>query len=169
MANQTQVEKLILIDASGLPRKEIKDVSFVFKLASTPILKDILMYCTPKSLHESSLKEVYADDSKVTDELVQRYFDMSLREGNRKAFVERINRANDQIKADPSKLKMPVMIMWGEEDKWVDISEGVRLKNMIPDAKFHSIPDAGHFSMLDTPNHLNQRLKAWLDLQQISI
>lgn len=151
LANQTQVEKLILIDASGLPRKEIKDVSFVFKLASTPILKDILMYCTPKSLHESSLKEVYADDSKVTDELVQRYFDMSLREGNRKAFVERINRANDQIKADPSKLKMPVMIMWGEEDLWVKLADAHRFSELIDDHELVIYPNVGHLPMEEIP------------------
>jgi len=59
----------------------------------------------------------------------------------------------------------PTLIMWGEEDKWVDISDGRRLESLIPNAKFQPLPDAEHFSMLDTPNLLNQTLKSWLSEQ----
>ena len=39
-------------------------------------------------LIKKNIEEVYADDSKITEELVNRYHKMALRVGNRKAFIE---------------------------------------------------------------------------------
>lgn len=61
----------------------------------------------------------------------------------------------------------PTFILWGEEDRWVDISDGRRPRDLIADVTLQSLPDAGHFSMLDTPNLFNQKLEAWL-LAQVS-
>ena len=82
-----KVEKLILVDASGLPTN--KEQPAIFKMAKTPVLSSLFLYVTPKFLIKKNIDEVYADDSKVTDELVTRYHKMALRVGNRKAFVER--------------------------------------------------------------------------------
>ena len=81
------VEKLILVDASGLPTN--KEQPAIFKMAKTPVLSSLFLYVTPKFLIKKNIDEVYADNSKVTDELVTRYHKMALRVGNRKAFVDR--------------------------------------------------------------------------------
>lgn len=59
-------------------------------------------------------------------------------------------------------IEIPTMIFWGEEDKWVDISEGRRLQGIIPNAEFETLPDAGHFAMIDTPGLFAKKLDAWL-------
>ena len=62
------VEKLILVDASGLPTN--KQPPAIFKMAKTPLLKTLFLYVTPKILIKKNIEEVYADDSKITDALV---------------------------------------------------------------------------------------------------
>ena len=60
-------------------------------------------------------------------------------------------------------IKVPTMIFWGEEDQWVDISEGRRLQGIIPNAEFETLPDAGHFAMIDTPGLFAEKLGRWLE------
>jgi len=57
-------------------------------------------------------------------------------------------------------------VIWGEEDSWVDISEGKRFAALIPQARFVTIPGAGHFSMLDRPAPFADKLKEALILAQ---
>jgi hypothetical protein len=42
---------------------------------------------------KASVENVYFDKSKVTESLVDRYFELTLREGNRQAFVDRFKMA----------------------------------------------------------------------------
>jgi pimeloyl-ACP methyl ester carboxylesterase len=60
------------------------------------------------------------------------------------------------------KLVAPLAIIWGEEDRWVSISEGQRLRRLIPHASFEALPDAGHFCMIDVPHLLANVLHASL-------
>ena len=48
-------------------------------------------------------------------------------------------------------LHMPVRILWGEEDRWLDRSVADRLRAVIPDAEVRLIRDAGHFAPEDAP------------------
>jgi pimeloyl-ACP methyl ester carboxylesterase len=60
-------------------------------------------------------------------------------------------------------IKIPTMIFWGEEDQWVNISEGRRLQGIIPNSEFEALPDAGHFAMIDTPGLFAEKLGNWLE------
>jgi pimeloyl-ACP methyl ester carboxylesterase len=60
------------------------------------------------------------------------------------------------------RISVPTLILWGEEDAWVDIAVGRRLQSLIPGARFESLPDAGHFSMLDAPDLFARLLNVWL-------
>ncbi|MEQ8665358.1 MAG: alpha/beta hydrolase [Rhodospirillales bacterium] len=56
----------------------------------------------------------------------------------------------------------PTFIIWGEQDRWVDVSEGARLNNLIPNSRLCLLPDSGHFAMLDSPGLFSRELDAWL-------
>lgn len=46
---------------------------------------------------------------------------------------------------------VPQTVLWGEQDQWVPLAEGRRFHGMIPGAEWVTLPDAGHFSMIDCP------------------
>ena len=48
-----------------------------------------MRHLLPRGMVESSVRNVYGNPDKVTPELVDRYYDLSLREGNRAALGER--------------------------------------------------------------------------------
>ena len=71
----------------------------------------------------------------------------------------------EKLEALYPSISIPTLILWGEKDNWVNITEGRRLRDLIPKSRFKELPDAGHFSMLDTPNLLNLKLKKWFSEQ----
>jgi pimeloyl-ACP methyl ester carboxylesterase len=48
-------------------------------------------------------------------------------------------------------IRVPVQIVWGEEDGWLDPSQGPRLQEKIPGSGLELVPKAGHFIQEDAP------------------
>jgi len=59
-------------------------------------------------------------------------------------------------------IRVPTLILWGEEDRWVDPTVGQRLAALVPGSRLETLPDAGHFSMLDVPGLFASLLRAEL-------
>jgi pimeloyl-ACP methyl ester carboxylesterase len=45
----------------------------------------------------------------------------------------------------------PVLILWGEQDKWIPIAKGRQLYEAISASEFHAISRAGHLVQEDAP------------------
>lgn len=52
----------------------------------------------------------------------------------------------------------PVLVVWGEEDGWLDPSQAPRLQEEIPGSKLEIIPRAGHFVQEDAPEEVAEVL-----------
>lgn len=148
------VEKLILIDASGLPTG--KPQPSIFKMAKAPVLNSILLYLTPKFFIRKNIKEVYADDAKITDELITRYHEMALREGNRKAFIDRakidFTRKEYQSVQLLKSIEIPTLLIWGDQDQWIPLANGMRMDSLLPNSKLIVFKNVGHVPMEEIPN-----------------
>ena len=103
LKHPTSVDKLILIDASGYP-STAQSIPIAFKLAKIPLVKNLFKFITPRALAKSSIENVYYDKSKVNNELIDRYFELTLSEGNRQAFVDKL--ASSQITYDYKNIKL---------------------------------------------------------------
>jgi pimeloyl-ACP methyl ester carboxylesterase len=57
---------------------------------------------------------------------------------------------------------VPVQIVWGEEDGWLDPSQALRLREEIRGSRLELIPEAGHFVQEDAPKEVAQELVAFL-------
>jgi pimeloyl-ACP methyl ester carboxylesterase len=148
-----KVKKLILIDASGLPTND--PLPWIFKMAKTPVLNSLFLYVTPKAIIKDNMEQVYEDDSKITEILITRYHEMALREGNRKAFIDRakIGFLLDE-KATLEKLKSiktETLLLWGENDLWIPLDNGKRMKGLLENSKLVVIKNSGHVPMEENP------------------
>lgn len=141
---------LNLIDAAGLPQPG-KKPPFIFQLAKLPVLSTLLQKVTPKSIIENSMLDVYKNDQLVTEKLIDRYFELSLREGNRTAFVKRMSQLNEKLDiSDLKKITAPVLIQWGKDDRWIPLAKGYEFKELIPHAEL-KIYNSGHVPMEENP------------------
>jgi pimeloyl-ACP methyl ester carboxylesterase len=145
------VEKLILIDASGYPLNS-KSVPIAFKLAQTPVLKNLLTFITPRFLVRPSVENVYFDTSKVTDSLVERYFELTLREGNRQALVDRFKTSKDiSAYKNIKNIKQPTLILWGADDLLIPVENAYRFHKDLPNDTLAILNDSGHTPMEESP------------------
>ena len=80
---------LILVDAGGMPTTTPRDPGLGFRLARMPVLQNVMLYLTPRYLFDEGLKKAIVDDALVTPEMVDRYWELNRRAGNRAATLKR--------------------------------------------------------------------------------
>lgn len=167
--NPTKIEKLILVDASGLPTNKPRPK--IFEIAKKPILNSFFLYITPKILIEKNMKAVYANDAKVTEELITRYHKMVLRVGNRQAFIDRAKiDINLGAKKNIDKLKSiqrPTLLIWGAQDNWIPLDNGKRMNALIPNSKLVTILNSGHVPMEENPTESLKILMNFLENERL--
>mgnify|MGYP001021259756 CR=1 FL=1 len=158
----TKVEKLILIDAAGYPMiSESKPIAFT--LAQIPVLKHMLNYITPRFLAKKSVMNVYDDPTKVTEKVVDRYFDLFLREGNRQAFVDRMNFSTyPEHLIRLRTIKTPSLIVWGENDKLIPIENAQKFHADLPNDTLVVLEKTGHVPMEENPNRTVDAIRLFL-------
>jgi pimeloyl-ACP methyl ester carboxylesterase len=155
------VEKLVLVDASGYPR-DATSVPIGFRIAATPGLRKLAEVMLPRALIEKSLRNVYGDPSKVTPELVDRYFELTLREGNRGALARRMEQPFEGEVEKLKSLSMPALIMWGGEDRLIPPENGRRFARDLPHARLVMFETLGHVPQEEDPVRTAAEVEAFL-------
>ena len=151
VAHPNKIAKLILLDAGGYPVKNEKG-SLGFKLASTPVINNLLLYITPKFLIRKSLETVFYNNSLISDAIVTRYHEMLLREGNRAAtlslFKNRTASSSEAIKT----ITQPTLILWGEYDHLIAVDNAYLFQKDIKGSILTVYKNIGHTPMEESPH-----------------
>lgn len=146
----TRVRKLVLVDAGGYPNPNAQR-PLGFKLANTPVLNWFVPYLLPRSVIEKSLRNVYADPNKVSSELIDRYYELALREGNRAAVVKRFEQAKyDEVDEIP-RIAIPTLILWGAHDRLIAPEFASRFQHDIKNSQLVMFDSLGHVPQEEDP------------------
>lgn len=168
LTDPARVSALILVDAAGVPVARNEDeVPLAFRIARMPVVSHIMRYVLPRSLVEEGVRKVFVDQSKVTEEMVSRYFDLSLHEGNREATRIRFSgygaRDEEAFAARLSEIKAPTLIMWGDKDGLIPVSAAHEFKTRIPQAELVIYENVGHVPMEEVPQESASDVRQFLD------
>lgn len=144
-----RVRRVVLIDSAGY--RTVDGSATVLEAGRVPFLKTLFRKVTPRNLIEQGLLDVYADDGKVTQPLVERHFQLLLRDGNRDAMVARLNGSWDDREDELSAIRQPTLVLWGAQDTWIPPSVGERFVADLPNAELRLYDDAGHVPMEELP------------------
>ena len=60
-------------------------------------------------------------------------------------------------------IHQPVLILWGEEDKWIPVEQAHSLHQLIPNSKLVTVPQTGHLVIEERPEILVREIKGFLD------
>lgn len=144
LAHPERVEKLILIDSSGYPMAPAS-IPIGFRLARIPLLNKLMEITLPRSVVEATVRSVYGDPAKATPEIVDRYFELALRTGNRRALVERLKLVPlDAIADQIPKVNIPTLILWGRRDLLIPPVAAERFLRDIHGSRLVLFDDLGH-------------------------
>ena len=164
LAHPSQVDRLVLVDAGGYDYQP-KSMPIGFRIAQIPLLNTVMEHTLSHRMVASSVRSVYVDDSKVTPELVDRYYNLTLRAGNRHALVQRFKQA---VGVDAYRIHLvtaPTLILWGADDQLIPLEYGQKFNQDIKGSTLVVLDHLGHVPHEEDPVKSLQPVKAFLDLK----
>ena len=165
VAHPDRVAGLILVDASGKPQPKGARPPIGFNLARIPVVRDIMATVTPRALIESSFKQSIANQAIATPAMIDRYWELLLYPGNRRATVQRFGQyqGQDDVAEQLKSLTVPTLIIWGREDRFIPLEVGEWFNKAIPGSRITVLDGIGHIPMEEAPD---RSLAPVLDLLQ---
>ncbi len=146
-----RVERLILVDAAGYAFVP-ESIPLGFRLAYSPATSWLVETTLPRALVESSVRDVYGEPGRVTPALVDRYFDLTLRAGNRRALVQRLAQFVPGENATRIReLKLPTLILWGGRDRLIPRANARRFAADIAGSELVLFDTLGHVPHEEDP------------------
>jgi pimeloyl-ACP methyl ester carboxylesterase len=158
-----RIERLVLISPGSLePRVRGRTTP-----ANVPKAADLLGYILPKSFTRFMLTNDYGDSERVTDAVVDEWYEMWMREGNRLAMLNLLRQyvsggVEDKIRA----VSVPVLLIWGEKNKRVPLALAYETKDLLvnsPEVRLEVLPGIGHMLVQEAPEASSQLIRRYLD------
>ena len=161
-AHPERVSKLVLLSPDGFPDPNAKSD----KTYEVPALLGLLPYSLPQwALRMGGVAPAFADDSQLTPQMMQRYHDMMLAPGVRTALLERMRQTRN---SDPvvrlQSIKAPTLLIWGEKDAFIPVSNAQDYLKAMPQAKLVTLPGVGHVLHEEAPQASVQAVLDFLSL-----
>ena len=157
-----RVAALVLVDAAGYPIVDAA-IPLGWQIARLPVLGRLTEHFLPRPLIAQGLTAVYGDPSKITTPLVDRYFELTLREGNRAALVERARTwSTAEGVQKVTGVTAPTLILWGGRDRIIVPATAQRFAADIPGSRVQVFDDLGHVPQEEDPARTVAAVQAFL-------
>ena len=158
------VKGLILLDNASYGQELPEFVH----LLRTPVLNTVGPAILPDNLMvKHMLQQVFYDQTKITEDMISQYTTYlktpgayhALRETAKQIIPENVDEIIDQT----VNLKIPALIIWGENDQILPLSSGQRFHDDIKDSEFVIIPESGHNVHEEKPAETIQAMTDFLN------
>lgn len=165
LAHPARVEKMILVDAGGYPFHSTS-VPIGFRLARLSGVGWLLQNTLPRSLVEQGWRNVVGDPKSVTLEMIERSIELTQREGNRRALIERFKqRPSGSMAHRIKELKQPTLVMWGGRDRLIPPDDAERFHRDIAGSTLIIFDDLGHAPEEEDPARSVAAVKKFLGIE----
>lgn len=138
-ANPACVDRLVLVDAAGIPRPRTPAHLLRFAADIAPIWR----WGDPRFL------PVIMGDA--------------VRAGPRTIARAAAHILDDDVRPLLSQIQSPTLIVWGDRDRWVPVAHASEFRQRLPNATMAVLPRAGHNPMVDQPEEFNKLVLGFLD------
>ena len=154
-----QVAKLVLISPDGYASPGIE----YGKKTEVPAIAELYRYFFSKTFLAMNLEPAYANPKTLSNDLLNRYYDLMLAPGVRGAILARMQQT---VLQDPvpslATIKVPTLLIWGEKDAFIPIANSNDYLKVMPNAKRVSLTNIGHLPQEEQPSIGLQILKDFL-------
>ena len=159
-AHPERTAKLVLVSPDGFASPGFN----YGKAPDVPASLSLMKHFLPKRLLRPQLAAAYADGSKMSEAMLQRYHDLMRAPGNREALLERLR----QTVLEPpepylQKITAPTLLIWGEEDQMIPVGNAQDYLRVMANAELVSFPGVGHVPQEEAPEKSLQPVRAFLE------
>jgi len=167
LASPEKIDALILLDAFGMPLREGETpppLNIGFRMQGHPVGRLLLMHFTPRSVVETSLLQTVSVKSTITQDVVDRYWDLVRFPGNRRAanFRATVDREL-HMESEIKNITAPTLIIWGKDDTLIYASAAQSFDERLPNADVIIYEGVGHLPMEEAPKKTARDIDGFLD------
>jgi pimeloyl-ACP methyl ester carboxylesterase len=131
-------------------------------VARWPLVPRLLVHLDPTPFVDDAVRKVYGDPARIRPGVMDRYLELSLRAGNRQAFLDRMRTPSPDESGRIATIHLPTLIMWGGRDRLIPPADAQRFAHDIPGAKVVVYEDLGHVPMEEDPGRTVRDVRAFL-------
>ena len=158
------IDSLILVDAAGFPpSKPPSSIPLAFRLLQYPIGRALLRNIDNRPLIEAGLKTDVYDKALITPAFVDRWAEFQRAPGHRAILMDidfgGLGQASSEIL---SAIKVPTLILHGEDDLIIEPDSARKFAAAIPGAKLIFYPQVGHLPQIELPQRSAADVAAFL-------
>ena len=160
-----KVDRLVLVGSGGLGYR----VSWFLRIASLPVLGDLIYH--PRLQNGDGLvKRVFHRPPSFLPEVLPEMQRVRELPGSRRAALQSIRssinllglRRDRYVLHRLQRSPVPLMIVWGEEDKVLPVSHAREVQQALPGCVVHIIPECGHWPHMEKAEEFNRLLTRFL-------
>lgn len=162
-----RVDKIVLINPYGFPSPPV-----AAEIARSRILGKILPYLLRDPVLRQCAKALFSrslhDPRLLTDTLIERVtapFATLRRRKDLFRFLQGISTETmREMDALLPQIRQPVLILWGENDRWLTIDHAKRLQQRLPNNRLITLPDCGHLPQMEKPKEVAGVLSEFISM-----
>jgi pimeloyl-ACP methyl ester carboxylesterase len=157
-----RIQGLVLIASAGYPQK----LPWFVRLARAPVLSNLGRLLPPRFVTGLVLRKCFYDKDKITDEMIDTYaYNGSLpgaAEALRQTALQIIPPDMEAVISRYQTVRVPTLIIWGEQDEVVPLESGRNFHRDIPGSRLVILPRCGHLPQEEEPLETRRVLQNFL-------
>ena len=158
-----RLDGLILVDAGGQPSTGKRDIPLAFRIADTPLLRDVVAGITPRWLVANGVRGAVANPATLTEADIDRYWELLRYPGNRAATLVRFRQGYGSVSAaELARVTTPTLILWGREDRFIPVASAAYFARALPHSRTIVYDHVGHLPMEEVPDRSAADVAAFL-------
>lgn len=148
-----KVSKLVLVSAAiSHERQSDWFRENALGILDYPILKEYVRIVLNLSLTSSRVENIFESATyQFEEEYFEKYFvDVTQFKNWEYVLIKMLaNNRENVLDKGVENMEIPTLMIWGEEDTWVPLSEGEYLERLIEDSNLEILEEVGHLPMLE--------------------
>jgi len=137
------VDKLVLVDAAGV-WNETKELPVDLHVSTRQHMREIMQL-------------LFYDKTLATDALIDFAYELHLERGDGYTIhrvLQNLRDGHESLDDKIAALKVPTLIMWGENDELIPAATGRLIHRLVPNSRLEVIAQCGHLPALEKPAEL---------------
>jgi pimeloyl-ACP methyl ester carboxylesterase len=113
------------------------------------------------------LRNDYGDPARVSEAVVDEWWSMWMREGNRAAMLGLLRQyVSGGVEEKIRSVRVPVLLLWGERNKRVPVALAYETRDLLvnaPEVRLEVLPGVGHMLVQEAPGASVRVFGDWLE------